>query len=199
MDLLYTRNLNGFCIVSSDSDFTRLASRIRESGLVVYGFGEKKTPPSLINACDQFIFTEILVAASSATGKQPNLDDVDRKEERNKQSKAERTTKAKSGHTKDNAEPTNSLVQGKSPALLKKDQALLTLVKSAYDAVTGEDGWALLSTLGAQMIKLSPSFDPRGFGYNKLGELIMDTNMFEKKTIPGTKNPLAETWYIKIK
>jgi uncharacterized LabA/DUF88 family protein len=60
MDLLYTGTFDGFCIVSSDSDFTRLASRIRESGLLVYGFGEKKTPKPFISACDRFIYTEIL-------------------------------------------------------------------------------------------------------------------------------------------
>ena len=60
MDLLYTDKLDGFCIVSSDSDFTRLALRIRESGLRVYGFGEKKTPKSFLAACDQFIYTENL-------------------------------------------------------------------------------------------------------------------------------------------
>ena len=60
MDLLYTQNFDGFCIVSSDSDFTRLASRIRESGLIVYGFGERKTPEPFIKACDKFIYTEIL-------------------------------------------------------------------------------------------------------------------------------------------
>ena len=60
MDLLYAQNFDGFCIVSSDSDFTRLASRIRESGLTVYGFGEKKTPKSFMSACDKFIYTENL-------------------------------------------------------------------------------------------------------------------------------------------
>lgn len=60
MDLLYSEKLDGFCIVSSDSDFTRLASRIRESGLKVYGFGEKKTPKAFMSACDKFIYTEIL-------------------------------------------------------------------------------------------------------------------------------------------
>ena len=62
MDLLYTGKFDGFCIVSSDSDFTRLASRIREEGLKVYGFGENKTPKAFISACDKFIFTEILKA-----------------------------------------------------------------------------------------------------------------------------------------
>lgn len=62
MDLLYTSNFDGFCLVSSDSDFTRLASRIRESGLLVYGFGEHKTPSSFVAACDKFIYTEVLRA-----------------------------------------------------------------------------------------------------------------------------------------
>ena len=60
MDLLYTKNFDGFCIVTSDSDFTRLASRIRENGLTVYGFGEKKTPKAFMGACDKFIYTENL-------------------------------------------------------------------------------------------------------------------------------------------
>lgn len=60
MDLLYTKTFDGFCLISSDSDFTRLASRIREAGLTVYGFGEKKTPKPFISACDKFIYTEIL-------------------------------------------------------------------------------------------------------------------------------------------
>jgi len=60
MDLLYTKNFDGFCIVTSDSDFTRLASRIRENGLVVYGFGERKTPKAFMGACDKFIYTENL-------------------------------------------------------------------------------------------------------------------------------------------
>jgi uncharacterized LabA/DUF88 family protein len=62
MDLLYTGKFDGFCIVSSDSDFTKLASRIRESGLLVYGFGERKTPSPFVSACDKFIYTEVLRA-----------------------------------------------------------------------------------------------------------------------------------------
>lgn len=60
MDLLYTQRFDGFCIVSSDSDFTRLAARIRESGLIVYGFGERKTPASLVSACDKFVYLDVL-------------------------------------------------------------------------------------------------------------------------------------------
>ncbi len=60
MDVLHTGRVDGFCLVSSDSDFTRLATRIREAGLVVYGFGEHKTPEPFVAACDKFIYTEIL-------------------------------------------------------------------------------------------------------------------------------------------
>ncbi|ODS97271.1 MAG: hypothetical protein ABS56_09805 [Lautropia sp. SCN 69-89] len=62
MDLLYTGRFDGFCLVSSDSDFTRLASRLREQGLLVYGFGERKTPEPFVAACDKFVYTEVLRA-----------------------------------------------------------------------------------------------------------------------------------------
>lgn len=65
MDLLYTEKFDGFCLVTSDSDFTRLATRLRESGLLVYGFGEKKTPASLQAACDRFVFLEALSTHAS--------------------------------------------------------------------------------------------------------------------------------------
>lgn len=68
MDLLYAGNLDGFCIVSSDSDFTRLASRLKESGKRVYGFGEKKTPRPFVAACDRFIYTEVF---SQVAGQPP--------------------------------------------------------------------------------------------------------------------------------
>lgn len=84
MDLLYTRRFDGFCLVSSDSDFTRLAARLREEGLMVYGFGESKTPDPFVRACDKFIYTEILraepeaPAASSEPG-QPQAPKADAK------------------------------------------------------------------------------------------------------------------------
>ena len=82
MDLLYTEKLDGFCIVSSDSDFTRLAQRIRESGLSVYGFGEKKTPKAFLAACDKFIYTENLrkVKKTNTTTKRPVQKDISKDE-----------------------------------------------------------------------------------------------------------------------
>lgn len=72
MDLLYTGTFDGFCLVSSDSDFTRLAARLRESGKAVYGFGEQKTPKPLVAACDRFIYTEIFLPPSE--GQSPDAD-----------------------------------------------------------------------------------------------------------------------------
>jgi uncharacterized LabA/DUF88 family protein len=71
MDLLYSNRFDGFCIVSSDSDFTRLASRIREAGLSVYGFGEQKTPKPFVSACDKFIYTEVLVGTVESEPSEP--------------------------------------------------------------------------------------------------------------------------------
>ena len=181
MDLLYTQNFDGFCIVSSDSDFTRLASRIRESGLVVYGFGERKTPPAFISACDKFIYTEILgqskeLASTSAT------DSAIDKDTRNL--------------TKDSS---NQKTEALDSQKLKRDRELVDLLKDAYEAIAEEDGWANLGPFGAQLTKISPSFDQRNYGYEKLGSLIRATEMFEVKEIPHDKNPAAKQIHIKFK
>ena len=71
MDLLYTQRFDGFCLVSSDSDFTRLAQRLREEGLMVYGFGERKTPDAFVQACDKFVYTEVLRSETPAAPPPP--------------------------------------------------------------------------------------------------------------------------------
>jgi uncharacterized LabA/DUF88 family protein len=176
MDLLHTRNFDGFCIVSSDSDYTRLACRIREAGLVVYGIGEKKTPEAFVRACDKFIYTEILDTADH----QP----------------ASSSTKpaAKSDAP---AEPAPSSKQVSTQAV-KEDQELQNLLKAAYEAIAGEDGWAHLSSLRSQITKMSPAFDSRNYGFSKLGELIEQSGWFEIKKVPGKKDPVAKVWYIKL-
>ena len=139
MDLLYTDNFNGFCIVSSDSDFTKLASRIRESGLLVYGFGEQKTPAPFVSACDKFIYTEVLRATTD---------------------ESEAITK-------------------KSSSELKQDAKLVNLLRNAVEASSDESGWAHLAPVGSNIAKQSPDFDPRNYGYVKLGELVSATKLFE--------------------
>jgi uncharacterized LabA/DUF88 family protein len=144
MDLLYTGEFDGFCLVSSDSDFTKLAARIRESGLVVYGFGEKKTPEPFVAACDKFIYTEVL------------QEDKDEK-------KSDRKVKAQT---------------------LKQDTKLVNLVRNAIDASSDESGWAHLAPVGSYIAKQSPQFDPRNYGYRKLGELIVAMGLFDIEERP---------------
>ncbi|MDL1979674.1 MAG: NYN domain-containing protein, partial [Deltaproteobacteria bacterium] len=139
MDLLYTGKFNGFCIVSSDSDFTKLASRIRESGLFVCGFGEKKTPEAFVSACDKFIYTEVL---------------------RSKEDDSEVMTR-------------------KSATELKQDTKLVNLLRNAVEASSDDSGWTHLAPVGSNIAKQSPEFDPRNYGYKKLGELIAAIKLFE--------------------
>jgi len=139
MDLLYTDKFNGFCIVSSDSDFTKLASRIRESGLFVYGFGERKTPEAFVSACDKFIYTELL---------------------RSKEDDSE-------------------AIRRKSVSELKQDTKLVNLLRNAVEASSDDSGWTHLAPVGSNIAKQSPEFDPRNYGYKKLGELIAATKLFE--------------------
>lgn len=139
MDLLYTGKFDGFCLVSSDSDFTKLAARIREAGLVVYGFGEQKTPDPFVAACDKFIYTEVLV-----------------EEDEEKDQRKRRPSKD-----------------------LKQDTKLVNLVRNAIEASSDESGWAHLAPVGSFIAKQSPGFDPRNYGYKKLGELINAIDLFE--------------------
>lgn len=141
MDLLYTGNFDGFCIVSSDSDFTRLASRIRESGLTVYGFGEQKTPSPFVSACDKFIFTEVL---RLATDESP-------------------------------------AIKAKSRNQLRQDSKLVHMLRNACEASSDDTGWSGLGAVGSNIAKQSPEFDPRNYGYKKLGELVAATELFEQE------------------
>lgn len=132
MDILHENTLDGFCLISSDSDFTRLATRIREAGLMVYGFGEHKTPQPFIAACDKFVFTEIL------------------KEKKRHEIKDE-----------------------------SHNNELRTIVKSAIRAVSKDDGWSRLATVGGYINKNNPSFDSRNYGFEKLGKLVRNLNYVE--------------------
>ena len=180
MDLLYTQNFDGFCIVSSDSDFTRLACRIREAGLSVYGFGEQKTPEPFVKACDRFIYTEILDGIVTTVIS----------------SLSERiSTTSNSSIQSHQHIPTDSDSNKKA----KQKQEIINLLKDVYEASEEKDGWVNLGTLGSQINKLSPSFDSRNFGYKKLGDLVRDIDIFNIKENPQEKNPALKDLYIKLK
>ncbi len=156
MDLLYTGKLDGFVIVSSDSDFTRLASRIRESGLTVYGFGQRKTPKPFVAACDKFIYTENLTGTTE--------------------------------------EPHNARKAAASQ--LAGDSELMNLLRNAVHAASDDSGWAMLSGVGSIINKQRPDFDPRTYGYSKLGELFTATALFDLEgRSPGEGKP--EVTYVR--
>lgn len=178
MDLLHSGRFDGFCLVSSDSDFTGLAARIREQGLDVYGFGEKKTPESFRQACKRFIYTENLL--------EPSVVDI---------------TPAVA------AKPASSAAQGapvlpapapcadaaKEPVKFPPSKARPVLRK-AIEQSADESGWAHLTRVGQQASALQPDFDVRNYtGVSKLRELVAKAGGFEI-------NQVGETiWLVRIK
>ena len=158
MDVLYSEKVDGFCIVSSDSDFTRLATRLREAGMRVYGIGEKKTPKPFIVACDKFIYIEILKPATEEGKKTPAPQKNTKKWEKSVPEPIEDTP------------PT--AVDTITPELIRLISATI------YD-LSGDDGWAFLGDVGALLQKKQPNFDPRNYGYNKLTPLLASTWVFD--------------------
>ena len=186
MDLLYTGRFDGFCLVSSDSDFTRLASRLREAGLTVYGFGERKTPQALRAACDKFIYLDVLRGASRPA----------------KAMEAE-AAKAKPAQAKTGRKPAKQAAPVVVPeAEVRKPEAkpdprtdaeLLRLFQEAVDDAADDDGWAGLGAVGNLIAKRRPDFDSRNYGYRKLSDLAIAIGAFEtdeRKTQDGKQKTL---------
>jgi uncharacterized LabA/DUF88 family protein len=161
MDLLYTRRFDGFCLVSSDSDFTRLAQRLREEGLTVYGFGERKTPDPFVQACDKFIYTELLRQETA-----PPTVKVEKKSK-----PAAKTKSAKEPAALEAATPAPAAPE-KPPVSNVPLPAPLSLLRRAIDESSDEHRWANLGSVGAYLTKVRPDFDPRLYGHRKLSELL---------------------------
>jgi hypothetical protein len=177
MDLLYTRRFDGFCLVSSDSDFTGLALRIREEGLNVLGFGEQKTPEAFRNACHKFVFTEVLRPLPSK-GVGPEA----------------ATSVAVQKHVppKSSAKPTADIEN--PPKEFPREFILQALEQASDDA-----GWANLGTFGSYLTKLQSDFDARLFGFKKLSELVKaKTDIFriEERKVPGSNGKVL---YVRAK
>jgi predicted nuclease of predicted toxin-antitoxin system len=178
MDLLYTAPLDGFCIVSSDSDFTRLAIRFRESGKLVYGFGEKKTPESLRAACNQFIYIEILSQnkISDSIAVAPDLNISSSSLEK---SPTRLDTKSTNGLTDEST--LLAPVVKRTSKQLAMDTKLVSLIRSAIETISeaNEDGFANLSEVKKHIVKNYSAFDSRNYGYPKFSELISTIGLFE--------------------
>jgi NYN domain/OST-HTH/LOTUS domain len=154
MDILYSGRVDGFCLVSSDSDFTKLATRLREAGMKVFGFGEKKTPTAFISACDKFIYIEILETNGKPDAEKPNL-------------------KSHSGRAASNPN-TNT-----AASILKVDKELTKLIRFSINDIADENGWAFLGDLGNLLLKKQPNFDSRNYGFGKLVSLIRSIGQFD--------------------
>ncbi|MFN3741619.1 MAG: NYN domain-containing protein [Anaerolineales bacterium] len=165
MDILHSGVVDGFCLVSSDSDYTRLATRIRESGIFVMGIGEKKTPKAFVNACDVFVYTENL-----ETEARPRRGERKRKKE-----------KAEPAH-----EPVAEAAAESSEAVDGAESSEpdpLPLLRQAYEMAVREDGWARLDAMGSALYQLDPSFDPRTYGHRQLSRLVGSLKeIFEMRT-----------------
>lgn len=171
MDLLYTAPLDGFCIVSSDSDFTRLAIRFRESGKLVYGFGEQKTPESLRAACNQFIYIEIL--------SQNKTTDAIQNEAAIQFGKSATTTEPRIQNVQAGELVQLAPVIKKTPKQLAGDAKLVSLVRSAIESLSDDDGYANTGEIKKHIIKNYSAFDSRNYGYAKFSDLIDTIGLFE--------------------
>ncbi len=150
MDILYSEKVTGFCIVSSDSDFTRLATRLREAGMIVIGIGEKKTPQPFIAACNKFIYIEILKPKD----------------------KEEDNLTIEKSVVKHKSKPTQKAID-------KVDRQTIKMIVDSVDDLADETGWTFLASLGSFISKKKPDFDPRNYGFNKLYDLVKYINKFE--------------------
>ena len=164
MDILYSGKVDGFCIVSSDSDFTRLAIRLREAGMKVIGIGEKKTLKPFITACDKFIYIEILKIAERTIAEKQDITAV---------KKADR-------------KPT--------PPLNKIDSDLIRILGDSIADLADENGWAYLGNLGTNILKKKPDFDARNYGYTKLLPLIKSMNKFDIDERETGKNNIKHVY-----
>jgi uncharacterized LabA/DUF88 family protein len=179
MDLLYSGKLDGFCIVSSDSDFTRLAIRLRESGMKVIGIGEQKTPKPFISACDRFIFIEVLDGAI----------------------KKKTPKKAAEIENKKAVEKTAIKVTEKASEkpLNKIDEPTIELIESTIDDIADDDGWAFLGDVGNLIVKKKPEFDPRNYGFVKLTPMMKSmTDILQIDERESEKKGIKHV-YVKLK
>jgi uncharacterized LabA/DUF88 family protein len=178
MDLLYTAPLDGFCIISSDSDFTRLAIRFRESGKLVYGFGEEKTPDSLIAACNKFIYIEILSQNKATETLKPESIAIESLSE-NISGNAE-TQAHKEIPPQKNELATPGIK--KSSNELAMNAKLVALIRSAIEALSDDDGFAHMGEVKKHIVKNFSAFDSRNYGYSKFSDLIKTIGLFEIDT-----------------
>ncbi|OUO38259.1 NYN domain-containing protein [Flavonifractor sp. An306] len=190
MDILYTGQVDGFVLVSSDSDFTRLAIRLREAGKKVYGMGERKTPNPFIVACDKFVYIEVIRSAAEKA----KAEEV--KGEEPKQEKAPKTKKP--AKKKEGAALAPAPASEPPEPESKVPKAVVELIADAVETMADEDGYAFMGDLGNLLVKKQPDFDPRNFGFSKLTQLVRYLPRFEVD-VRQTSLPHVKHIYVRDK
>lgn len=204
MDLLYQKHLDAFCIVSSDSDFTRLASRLRESEMYVLGMGEQKTPRAFISACNKFVYLDLLYKANKADGakKKPS------KPAKKKADAPSGEQKAASDHDAKRRRGADKPAEEPTPAPLEQDEeafgdgsdifVVQTALRDIAEEFSGDDGWILSASLGARLSKRLPDFDTRNFGFRKFVPFVESLGIFETKSITVSEETGVRTIYFRL-
>ena len=168
MDILYTGQVDGFVLVSSDSDFTRLAVRLREAGKKVYGMGEKKTPNPFIVACDKFVYIEVIRSAAQ----QERAEEAAREEPKEPPKPARRAARKKGAEAAPPPAP-----EAEPPSRVPKE--IITLLADSVEMLADEDGYAPLGEVANLLVRKKRDFDPRNFGFSKLSKLVKALPRFE--------------------
>lgn len=183
MDILYSGHVDGFCLVSSDSDFTRLAMRLRESGMTVVGMGESKTPKAFIAACDKFRYLDILLRNQRAA-------EVPRASE-NRPIMPRPCAVSKLSDSETFSEPLAMAQPQNDLETIKA--SLKTIVEERSD----EDGWLFSGTLGNILLKRYPDFDVRNFGFQKMMPFIQSLGLFDIRSQSGGGG--IKLYYVRLK
>lgn len=192
MDILYTGKTDGFVLVSSDSDFTPLAIRLRESGMYVIGIGEEKTPKAFVQACDKFIRIEVIRDRYKKTEKAAKAPAKSAAKKTAAQSKAEKTAeKAPASTVK--ASTKKAAAEEKKPAV---PDGVIDLIADSVADLADDDGYIDLSNLGNLIIKKQPDFDPRTYGFGKLSTMLKNLPRFEVQ-VRTTSDPNVRPIYIR--
>ncbi len=213
MDILYSGKVNGFCLVTSDSDFTKLAIRLREAGMIVIGMGEQKTPNSLVSACETFKFLDLLYQESLEEQAEDNKAAAEKtakiaeppaayrpSEERDTKKASEGRQKSHQVETTDNQEEKTDNAKGdlrlnNVPTKEEIGAEIVSIIESRSD----ENGWINQSEIGTVLPKRVPGFDPRNYKCKKLGQFIESFDYLETRTMKNPNNKLLKVVYVKIK
>lgn len=214
MDILYSGNVEGFCIVSSDSDFTKLASRLREAGMLVIGMGEEKTPLAFRKSCQKFILLDVL--SKSDDKKQSDkktdkkADKADKKVEKSDKQEKKKASKKTKSQVEDQPIEAVEITEEKiqihieepeekstdTPTIMPLESITQLIKTEILPELADEDGWASLADIGNWLYKLYSDFDSRNYGFSKLSALFKSCEDFEVKPQPQTDPNSNVVYYL---